>query len=185
MMLALLFTPHDFDRALRRRRLAALGLMALGALGCLCYILLPWDGGILPDYARGFYLGASCGIALAGVALLFRAQHLLTHPQARKQAQIKEQDERERAIFLQSFYLAGLVTFYLCAAALLVTVAVNRTAAIVLMGVMAVYAAACLPVCPVLCIQATVRGRRTPWNRATLLSQRLFGRRRRRSCRRS
>ena len=72
MMLALLFTPHDFDRALRRRRLAALGLMALGALGCLCYILLPWDGGILPDYARGFYLGASCGIALAGVALLFR-----------------------------------------------------------------------------------------------------------------
>ena len=32
MMLALLFTPHDFDRALRRRRLAALGLMALGAL---------------------------------------------------------------------------------------------------------------------------------------------------------
>ena len=49
MMLALLFTPHDFDRALRRRRLAALGLMALGALGCLCYILLPWDGGILPD----------------------------------------------------------------------------------------------------------------------------------------
>ena len=85
-----------------------------------------------------------CGIALAGVALLFRAQHLLTHPQARKQAQIKEQDERERAILLQSFYLAGLVTFYLCAAALLVTVAVNRTAAIVLMGVMAVYAAACL-----------------------------------------
>ena len=144
MMLALLFTPHDFDRALRRRRLAALGLMALGALGCLCYILLPWDGGILPDYARGFYLGASCGIALAGVALLFRAQHLLTHPQARKQAQIKEQDERERAILLQAFYLAGLVTFYLCAAALLVTVAVNRTAAIVLMGVMAVYAAACL-----------------------------------------
>ena len=69
MMLALLFTPHDFDRALRRRRLAALGLMALGALGCLCYILLPWDGGILPDYARGFYLGASCGIALAIVLM--------------------------------------------------------------------------------------------------------------------
>ena len=79
-----------------------LELMALGALGCLCYILLPWDGGILPDYARGFYLGASCGIALAGVALLFRAQHLLTHPQARKQAQIKEQDERERAILSSS-----------------------------------------------------------------------------------
>lgn len=144
MMLALLFTPHDFDRALRRRRLAALGLMALGALGYLCYILLPWDGGILPDYARGFYLGASCGLALAGAVVLIRSQYLLRRPQARRKARIREQDERSRAIAAQACQFAGLFTFYLCTAALLVTVAVNRTAAIVLMGVMAVYAAACL-----------------------------------------
>ena len=87
MMLALLFTPHDFDRALRRRRLAALGLMALGALGCLCYSLLPWDGGILPDYARGFYLGASCGIALAGVALLFAPS--ICSPTLRRESRLK------------------------------------------------------------------------------------------------
>ena len=114
-MLCQFFGSSDYGRSLRRRRLAGAGLLALGALGCLCYTLLLRSGGPLPGYARSFYLGFSCGLALAGAVLLLRA-----------------------------FALAGLIAFYLCAAALLVAVAVDRTAAKALLAVMAVYAAAFL-----------------------------------------
>ena len=140
-MPACLFSSADYEQSLRRRRLAGAGLIALGALGCLCYALFLRDGGPLPDFA-GFYLGFSCGLALAGVFLLLRAQYLLSHPRARRQAKIREQDERSRAITARSFQFAGLFTFYLCAAALLVAVTVNRVVAMALLGVMAVYAAA-------------------------------------------
>ena len=143
-MSACLFPSADYERSLRRRRLAGFGLMALGALGCLCYVLFLREGGALSDYARGFYLGFSCGLALAGVVVLIRSQYLLSHPQAQKRARVKERDERERSLTVQAFYLAGLVTFYLCIAALLVAVAVNRTVAVVLLAVLAVYAAVCL-----------------------------------------
>ena len=143
-MPACLFSAADFEQSLRRRRLAGFGLMVLGALGCLCYVFFLQQGDSLPEFARGFYLGASCGLALAGVVLLIRTQYLLSHPQARKQARIREQDERSRAITARSYQFAGLFTFYLCAAALLVAVAVDRTIAIVLLGVIAVYAVAFL-----------------------------------------
>ena len=143
-MSSCLFPSADYERSLRRRRLAGFGLMALGALGCLCYVLFLREGGALSDYARGFYLGFSCGLALAGVVVLIRSQYLLSHPQAQKRARVKERDERERSLTVQAFYLAGLVTFYLCIAALLVAVAVNRTVAVVLLAVLAVYAAVCL-----------------------------------------
>lgn len=143
-MPACLFPSADYEQSLRRRRLAGLGLMALGALGCLCYVLLLQEGGALSDYARGFYLGFSCGLALAGVVVLVRAQYLLSHPQAQKRARVKERDERSCAIAARSFQFAGLLTFYLCAAALLVAVAVNQAVASALLGVMAVYAAAFL-----------------------------------------
>lgn len=143
-MLCQLFGPADYGRSLRRRRLAGAGLLVLGALGCLCYALLLREGGPLPGYARSFYLGFSCGLAVAGAVLLVRAQRLLSHPREQKRARVREQDEREQAITLRAFALAGLITFYLCAAALLVAVAVNQTAAKALLAVMAVYAAAFL-----------------------------------------
>lgn len=143
-MPACLFPSADYERSLRRRRLAGLGLMALGALGCLCYVLFLRDGGALSDYARDFYLGFSCGLALAGAVVLIRSQYLLSRPQARRKARIREQDERSRAIAAQACQFAGLFTFYLCTAALLVAVAVNHTAAMVLLAVMAAYAAAFL-----------------------------------------
>ncbi len=143
-MPACLFPSADYEQSLRRRRLAGVGLMVLGVMGCLCYVLLLEEGSALSDYAQGFYLGFSCGLALAGVVVLVRAQYLLSHPQARRKARIRERDERSRAIAARSFQFAGLLTFYLCAAALLVAVAVNQIAAKVLLGVMAVYAAAFL-----------------------------------------
>lgn len=141
-MPACLFPSADFEQSLRRRRLAGVGLIALGALGCLCYALFLREGGALSDYARDFYLGFSCGLALAGAVVLIRSQYLLGRPQARRRARIREQDERVRTSPAQACSLPGLFTFYLCAAALLVAVAVNHTIAMVLLTVMAVYAAA-------------------------------------------
>ena len=77
-----------------------------------------------------------------GAVVLLRSQYLLGHPQARRKARIREQDERSRTIAAHACQFAGLLTFYLCAAALLVAVAVNHTIAMVLLTVMAVYAAA-------------------------------------------
>ena len=141
-MPACLFPSADYERSLRRRRLAGVGLIALGALGCLCYALFLREGGALSDYARDFYLGFSCGLALAGAVVLIRSQYLLGRPQARRRARIREQDERSHTIAAHACQFAGLLTFYLCAAALLVAVAVNHTIAMVLLTVMAVYAAA-------------------------------------------
>ena len=98
-----LFPSADYEQSLRRRRLAGFGLIALGVLGCLCYVLLLQKGSALSDYARGFYLEFSCGLALAGVVVLVRAQYLLSHPQARRKARIRERDERSRAIAARSF----------------------------------------------------------------------------------
>ena len=71
-MLMRIFDTSDYDRSLRRRRLLALGLLAVGITGLACYILLIHNSGVLPGYARGFYLGAASGISLGAVILLDR-----------------------------------------------------------------------------------------------------------------
>lgn len=139
-MLARLFCSPDFDQTLRRRRLLGFCLMDLGILGIVCYFTLVDGRDTLPDFAQGFYLGASSGICLAAVILLIRTQYLMSNPEARKRARIKEQDEREQAIVNGAFQFAGYFTFFACAAALIVAVALSRTAALVLLCVMAVYA---------------------------------------------
>lgn len=141
-MLARLFCSPDFDQTLRRRRTLSFCLLALGILGVVCYFALVDGSDALPDFAQGFYLGASSGICLGAVILLIRTQYLMDNPEARKKAKIQEQDEREQAIVNRAFQSAGYFTFFACAAALLVTVAFSRTAALVLLCVMTVYAAA-------------------------------------------
>ena len=140
-MLMRLFDTPDYDRSLRRRRLLALGLLAVGITGLVCYFLLVHDSGVLSDHARGFYLGAATGICLGALILLIRIQYLLTHPEARKKAKIQEQDEREKSIINQAFQFAGLFTFFAAAASMFVLAAVSREAAAVVLAVMAVYAA--------------------------------------------
>ena len=139
-MLMRIFDTSDYDRSLRRRRLLALGLLAVGITGLACYILLIHNSGVLPDYARGFYLGAASGISIGAVILLIRMQYLLTHPEARKKARIQEQDEREKAIVNQSFQFAGMFTVFAAAASMFVLAAVSRTAALAVFGVIVVYA---------------------------------------------
>jgi len=128
----------DYGKSLRRRRLAALAFLALGILGLVCNFRIV-QGSSLPDYARGFYLGASSGIVLGGVILFLRIQYLITHPEAQKKARIQETDERERAVVNLSFQFAGLLTFYLCIAAMMVLVAVNTAAALTIFAVVVVY----------------------------------------------
>ena len=129
-MLMRMFDTSDYERSLRRRRLMALGLMAVGITGLVCYALLIHDSDVLPDYARGFYLGAATGSTIGAVVLLARMQYLLTHPEARKKAKIQEQDEREKAIVNQAFQFAGMFTFFAAVASMFVLVAVSKTAAL-------------------------------------------------------
>ena len=139
-MLMHIFDTSDFERSLRRRRLMALGLLAVGITGILCYLFLVRDSDALPDFARGFYLGGASGICIGAVFLLVRVTVLLSNPEARKKARIKEQDEREKAIINQAFQFAGMFTFFAAAASLFVLVAVSMEAALAVLGVVAVYA---------------------------------------------
>jgi len=135
-----MFDTSDYDRSLRRRRLMSLGLLAVGITGIVCYFLLIHHSDVLSDYARGFYLGAASGITIGSVILLIRMQYLLTHPEARKKAKIQEQDEREKAIINQAFQFAGMFTFFAAVASMFVLVAVSKTAALAVFGVIVVYA---------------------------------------------
>ena len=143
-MLTRLFDTSDYDRSLRRRRLMALGLLAVGITGLMCYFLLARDSEALSDHARGFYLGGASGITAGALILLIRIQYLLTHPEARKKARIQEQEEREKAIINQSFQFAGMFTFFAAAASMFVLVAVSREAARAMFAVVVVFAIAFL-----------------------------------------
>lgn len=143
-MLMHIFDTSDFERSLRRRRLMAFGLLAVGITGLLCYLFLVQDSDALPDFARGFYLGGVSGITIGAVILLIRVTVLLSDPEARKKAKIKEQDEREKAIINQAFQIAGMFTFFAAAASMFVLVAVSMEAALAVLGVVAVYAVAWL-----------------------------------------
>lgn len=138
-MLMQIFDTSDYDRSLRRRRLMAFGLLAVGITGLLCYLFLVRDSDALPDFARGFYLGGASGISIGAVILLIRTTYLLSNPEARKKARIQEQDEREKAIINQSFQFAGMFTFFAAAASLFVLVAVSLEAAAAVVAVVGVY----------------------------------------------
>ena len=138
-MLMRIFDTSDYDRSLRRRRLMAFGLLAVGITGLLCYLFLVQDSDALPDFARGFYLGGASGISIGAVILLIRTTYLLSNPEARKKARIQEQDEREKAIINQSFQFAGMFTFFAAAASLFVLVAVSLEAAAAVVAVVGVY----------------------------------------------
>lgn len=143
-MLMHIFDTSDYDRSLRRRRLMAFGLLAVGITGLLCYLFLVRDSDALPDFARGFYLGGASGISIGAVILLIRTTYLLSNPEAQKKAKIQEQDEREKAIINQSFQFAGMFTFFAAAASLFVLVAVSQEAAAAVVAVVGVYSLAWL-----------------------------------------
>lgn len=130
----------DFEKSLKRRRLAALALLAVGLTGLVCYALLV-PGSPLGDYARGFYLGAASGLTAASLLLLVRLWYLQAHPEARKRAKIRETDEREVSIARSAFQIAGAVIFFTAAAALFVVLPLSWEAFAALLAVVLLYAA--------------------------------------------
>lgn len=123
----LLTNGGDYEKSLKQRHRAAIGMLAVGLVGLACYFLLLPDSG-LPDFAQGFYLGAAGGLSVAAVGLLARTQYLITHPQARRKAKIKETDEREMQIVRTAAQFAGTVTFFASFAALFVVLPLSMDA---------------------------------------------------------
>ena len=139
MLAKFIFSSDDFEKSLRRRRLFAFGMLAVGITGFLCFLFLVNGNEDIPDFIQGFYMGAATGISLGAVILLIRATYLLTHPEALKKARIKETDEREKQITNDAFRFAGAITFFTVAAALFVVLPFSFAAFYALLGVMAFY----------------------------------------------
>ncbi len=139
MLIKTLFNdPKDYKKSLKTRRAIAIALFAVGLVGAVCsFLLVPKSN--LPDFAQGFYAGASAGILLGSLILFIRTQYLLSHPEQCKASQVKEQDEREVTITNRAFRLAGLITFFASAAALFVVLPLSRQAFSALLSAMALY----------------------------------------------
>jgi len=140
LMKQLLTGGGDYEKSLRQRRWASVGMLAVGLVGFVCYFWLVPDSN-LPDFAQGFYLGAATGIAAGGLGLLIRTQYLIIHPKAQRKAKIKETDEREMHIARTAAQLAGVITFFASAAALFVVLPLSMAAFKALMAVLLLYAA--------------------------------------------
>lgn len=134
----LLTSGWDYERSLKQRRWAAIGLLAVGLVGFACYFLLVPDSG-LSDYAQDFYWGAASGISFGALVLLVRTQYLITHPQAQRKAKIKETDERQMHIARTAAQFAGVLTFFASAAALFVILPLSMVAFKTLMATMILY----------------------------------------------
>ena len=140
MLIKQLFTGGgDYEKSLKQRRWAAIGLLAVGLVGVACYFLLVPDSD-LSDYARGFYLGAASGITIGALILLAKTQYLMTHPEAKRRARIRETDERQMHIVRTAAQLAGVITFFAATAAMFVVLPLSMAAFQALMAVMVLYA---------------------------------------------
>ena len=128
----------DYEKSLRQRRWAAIGLLFIGLVGFVCYFLLVPSSG-LAEYAQGFYLGAATGITAAALVLLVRTQYLITHPKAQRKARIKETDEREMQIARTAAQAAGVITFFASAAALFIVLPLSMAAFKALMATTVFY----------------------------------------------
>ncbi len=137
-LLKLMIDGKNYEQGLKRRRMAAAALLAVGIVGIVCYFLLV-PGSDLSEFAQGFYLGGASGITVGALILLARVQYLLKNPEARKKAKIQDTDERERAVIHRAFELAGEITFFAAAAAVFVLLPLSVDAFRAVLGVMVLY----------------------------------------------
>ena len=144
MLINTLFSSDDFEKTLRRRRLFAFGMLAIGLTGVVCFFLFVNDNPALHSFVQGFYMGGASGISAGAAVLLIRSTYLLGHPEEAKKAKIRETDEREKQIVNEAFRLAGFITFFTSAAALFVVLPFSFHAFFALMGTMVLYCASFL-----------------------------------------
>ena len=138
MLIKTPFCGPDYNKSLRLRLWLGAAFLLVGLVGFACWFLVV-PGSSLDDHARGFYLGAATGVTLGAVILLARTGWLLTHPTARKKAQIEDTDERELHITRTAAQFAGLFTFFVTAALLFWAVAAPLPAFKVLFSLMLCY----------------------------------------------
>ena len=139
----LLTNGGDYEKSLKQRRWAAIGMLCVGLVGFVCYFLLVPDSD-LPDFVQGFYLGGSWGLIAGALVLLIRTQYLLTHPQAQRKAKIKETDEREMHIMRTAAQMAGGITIFGVAISTFIVLPLSIEAYAALGGVMLLYGTAFL-----------------------------------------
>ena len=137
-MLVNLLNGPDYNKSLRLRLWLGAALLLVGLAGFACWFLVV-PSSELNGHARSFYLGAATGVTLGAVILLARAAWLLTHPAARKRAQIEDTDEREVHITRTAAQFAGLFTFVVTVALLFWAVAAPLPAFKLLFGLMLCY----------------------------------------------
>ena len=138
MLINMMTCGSDYEKSLKQRRLYFLAMLCVGLIGFVCYFLLV-PGSSLSAHAQGFYLGAATGIVGGAIILLIRTQRLLSNPEARKKAKIKETDEREVQILQEAAFAAGMITFFGAAAALFVVLPLSMEAYYALLGMVALY----------------------------------------------
>ena len=137
---AMLTGGGDYEKSLRQRRWAAIGLLVIGLVGFACWFFLVPDSH-LSDHAQGFYLGAATGITAGALFLLIRTQYLMTHPQAQRKAKIKETDERELHITRSAAQIAGGLTLFMVVLSLFIVLPLSMEAYYALIGVVLFYTA--------------------------------------------
>lgn len=138
MLFKNLLCGPDYNKSLRLRLWIGAAFLAVGLVGFACWFLVVPGSG-LDDHARGFYLGAATGVTAGAVILLARTVWLLTHPAARKKAQIEDTDERNHSIAVKAAAFAGGFTFFVTTALAFWTVAVPQGAFRILFFLMMCY----------------------------------------------
>ena len=130
----------DYEKSLRQRRWAAIGMLCIGLVGFACWFFLV-PNSHLSEHAQGFYLGAATGITAGALVLLVRTQYLITHPQARRRAKIKETDERKVHIMRSAAQMAGGITIFGVSLSLFIVLPLCMEAYYALIGVVFFYTA--------------------------------------------
>lgn len=135
MMIKLLCNPsQDYEATLRRRMVWLAGCAGIGALMfILSTFAFPKNAGHAQEFVRGFYSGAGSGMVVVGIVFLIRTLWLLKNPKARRTAQIKETDERQKHITMRTFSTASMVCFWLTVLAIVISAPLNFTVFVTLL----------------------------------------------------
>lgn len=131
----------DYKKALQFRLRVFAFLAVLGVVLIVLSLTVFEESG-LPDFVRGFYLGAGSGMTLAGVFFTISTVCLLKNPEAARREEIRETDERERAIIAEAMKTVFWVFYVVLIVGIFVALPLNRTVFYTLVVLMLIQSAA-------------------------------------------
>lgn len=109
-MLLKMLSGKDFRKVVMTRMVAGLAACLLGAAAFL--LTLIYGKAQFTDYMRGFYTGTGIGLAAAGLVTVIRSIHLLRNTEKFKQAEIEQNDERNRFLLQQACTASFTISFF-------------------------------------------------------------------------